>query len=143
GTPPPSAIGSYPLTLTARSSSGPDATVPFTLGVAGFTSPSTATFYQDRTASFTITAAGAPGAQIRVEGCCPTNGGLEYNADGSVTISGIAPLRGRSELHLFLDDVDAAGRRAVATQTLTVSSLPAAPVFSSADTAYFRPSSPG
>ncbi len=140
GTPPPTAIGEYPITFTAANGSGGPATQDFKLHVdvpPSFTSGSSARFLVGRPGRFDVTT--QPGhptvTSLAVSGQLPDGVTFTDDGDGTGTFTGTATSAGTAQLTITA--TARGGTAPPATQAFTLTVL-GAPSFTSAGAATFR-----
>jgi hypothetical protein len=95
----PTALGSFPITITAANGTVPNATQSFTLTVSGIaptiTSAASTTFTVNSAGSFTVTTTGNPTPSLSETGALPTGVTFVDNGNGTATLSG-TPTQGGS-----------------------------------------------
>jgi hypothetical protein len=87
----PTAVGSFPFTVTASNGVSPDATQNFNLTIGSaptISSTNSATFDVGSADSFTVTTTGAPPPSLQVVGTLPAGVSFSDNGNGTGTLSG-------------------------------------------------------
>jgi hypothetical protein len=130
-----SAVGTYPVTISATNSSGSTATLSLTVTVAAsaapaITSTSSAYFTQGSAGAVAVTTTGSPTPTVSELGTLPAGLTFVANANGTALISGTPTTAGTTTLTISA----ANGVSPNATQTLSIV-VGQAPSFTSATTA--------
>jgi hypothetical protein len=118
----PSALGDYPIILTASNGNGPDATQNFLLMVpnapaAAITSPSAMTATAGSPFSFTVSTTGSPVPTLSRTGSLPEGVTFTNNHDGTATIAGTPNVNASG---VFTSAITAKNTAGTATQNLAI-----------------------
>jgi hypothetical protein len=134
GTPAASTGGSFPITITAKSTSG-TTTQSFTLTNASaptITSANTASFTVGTNSTYTITTTGYPAPTITEQGTLPAGLTFTDNGNGTGSISGNTTANGGT-YPVTIQATNSSG--STATLNLTITVVSAAPTITSANAA--------
>ncbi|HWC81134.1 MAG TPA: putative Ig domain-containing protein [Pseudonocardiaceae bacterium] len=144
GTPAAGSGGSYPITLTATSSSG-IATQSFTLTnseAPAITSPATSSFTVGSAGTYTVTTTGYPAATITESGALPSGLTFTGNGNGTATIAGTPAAGTAGSYPVTLSATNSSGSTATLGLTITVTAA-AGPAITSGASAFFTNGSAG
>jgi len=118
----PTAVGTFPITLTATNGVTPNAVQSFTLTVnqaPAITSAGSATFTVGTPGSFSVTTTGSPTATLSATSSPALPSGVTFtaNSNGTATLAGVPPAGSQGVYALTVTASSAAG---TATQVLTL-----------------------
>ncbi|MFI9383574.1 putative Ig domain-containing protein [Kutzneria sp. NPDC052558] len=136
--------GSYPITITATSTSG-TAVQNFTLTDAeapAITSPTTAAFTTGVAGAYTATTTGYPAATITESGPLPAGLTFADNGNGTATVSGTPAAGAAGSYPVTISATNVSGSTATLSVTITVQD-PSPPAITSPAAAYFTVDSNG
>ncbi len=123
----PTSVGSYPLTVTASNTTGPNAPQSFTLTVnqpPAITSAGALIFTTGSSGSFIVATSGFPSPGIAVAGALPTGVTFVDNGDGTGTFSGTPAANAGGIYAVLVTASNGIGTDATQNFSLTVNQAP-------------------